>query len=291
MSNKILVTGCNGFLASYLIPELAKIQGLQVHGTDIHKQGISGLKKYYSGNLCDKNFVASFDSDYNTCIHLASVVSAESKELIKTMAVEAGKNLIHHFKQSEKETHFIFSSSLSVYEALLPQQQTENNPVSDYATSKIEAEKVFINSGLKYSILRFSAIYDAFSKAAFVQKLLYLWIDAACRGEDLVIFGKGLNLKNYLFVSDAVNAIIRVFLEKCSGIFTVFNPEFFTLEQLANKIIQLCESKSKIIKNEEIKNEKGIFDFPELFTDQINLCTDYVSLEDGLKQIINEKRK
>ncbi len=130
----ILVTGGDGFVGSHLVP-LLKEKG---HGVILFEGDIS--KKESFRNL-------KF-SRIDSVIHLASVIKSRKKNLYQEVNVEGTKNIVE-FSKEIKAGRFIFLSSIKVLSSL-------NDSYSD---SKREAEKIVMNSGLSYLILRPSMIY------------------------------------------------------------------------------------------------------------------------------------
>ena len=75
------------------------------------------------------------------------------------------------------------------------------------------------------------------------------FIIQALKGEDITIFGDGKQTRSFQYVDDLVEAMIRMM--KTDSAFTgpinIGNPNEFTMLELAEKIIQLTNSKSKIV--------------------------------------------
>ena len=112
-------------------------------------------------NKCSKNI--------DVVIHLAALippVADEKPELAENINIKGTQNLINAIKHNSPDAFFLYSSSISVYgdrisepwinigDKLLPSIGDE------YAKTKIEAEKLVKNSGLKWSIFRLSAIMN-----------------------------------------------------------------------------------------------------------------------------------
>jgi len=104
----------------------------------------------------------------DVAIHLAAIippVADEKPDFAQKINVEGTKNIIESLKKHSPNAMFLYSSSISVYgdriknpwikinDALIPSEGDE------YAKTKIQAEEIVKNSGLKWSIFRLSAIF------------------------------------------------------------------------------------------------------------------------------------
>ncbi len=145
---KILLTGSTSFLGSKFI-ELYKdaYTILGISKTDPqHPVDLLNLKSL-------KSLVLEFAPD--VIIHTAAIVDQDA-EKVRMSNIQTTKNIVEVAKISE--TPIIFSSSESVYGG----KETEGNyvetdfyqPRSVYGETKVESEKIIINSGLNYLITR-----------------------------------------------------------------------------------------------------------------------------------------
>jgi UDP-glucuronate decarboxylase len=74
------------------------------------------------------------------------------------------------------------------------------------------------------------------------------FIIQALKGEDITIYGDGMQTRSFCYVSDLIEGMVRMMnLDNFSGPVNLGNPDEFTILELADKIIRLTESKSKII--------------------------------------------
>jgi UDP-glucuronate decarboxylase len=76
------------------------------------------------------------------------------------------------------------------------------------------------------------------------------FIVQALRGEDITIYGDGSQTRSFQYVDDLVEGMIRMMAtrEDFTGPVNIGNPGEFTILQLAEKVISLTSSKSKIIR-------------------------------------------
>lgn len=152
---KILLTGANGFVGSYLFNYLS-------NNHDVYT--LSRTKGYYNFDL--EYDVPNFEITFDLVIHAAGKAhnfpknSYESNQLY-TNNISITKNLLRGIDKSNTPKYFVFISSVSVYGLFEGHFIDENFPLNakdDYGLSKIESEKLIINwckkNDVKYTILR-----------------------------------------------------------------------------------------------------------------------------------------
>ncbi len=74
------------------------------------------------------------------------------------------------------------------------------------------------------------------------------FIVQALRGEDLTIFGEGLQTRSFCYYSDLIEGFVRLMNQDAvTGPINIGNPGEFTMLELAEEVLKLTGSKSKII--------------------------------------------
>ncbi len=169
MSN-VLITGGGGSLgaeiALLLSGEGHRINVFDLPGLDYspleNKQGI----EIYTGNITDIDTLGKAASDIDTVIHLAALlppVTEEDWERTESVNVAGTENLLKAVREQNDKSHFIFSSSVATYGDTSSEKEPlsadrEPGPNDFYSKSKVLAEKLVMESGLSYSVLRISGI-------------------------------------------------------------------------------------------------------------------------------------
>jgi UDP-glucose 4-epimerase len=147
----------------------------------------------------------------------------------------------------------IFASSAAVYGDHPRNPKKENTyliPKTTYSILKLTTEKImetFRNDGLDTVSLRFFNIYGPGQKLnSSYAAVIPIFINRALKNEDLVIFGNGNQTRDFIYIKDVINACVLA-AEKGSGEFNIGSGTSTSIKELADLIIELANSKSKIM--------------------------------------------
>ncbi len=169
------------------------------------------------------------------------------------------------------------------------------NPIgirSCYDEGKRCAESLFVNyhnqNNVRIKIVR---IFNTYGTRMETDdgRVISNFIVQALRGEDLTIFGDGKQTRAFQYVDDLVEGMIRMMAtgDDFIGPVNIGNPDEFTMLELAEKIIEITGSKSKIIfqplpKDDPMQRQPDI----SLAREKLNDWHPVIKLEDGLKRTI-----
>jgi dTDP-glucose 4,6-dehydratase len=73
------------------------------------------------------------------------------------------------------------------------------------------------------------------------------FLKQALTRKDLTAYGEGTQTRSFCYVSDLVEGIYRLLMSNLNKPVNIGNPVEMTIQQMAEKILQICESQSKII--------------------------------------------
>jgi UDP-glucuronate decarboxylase len=261
---RILVTGGAGFLGSHLCDRLL-LDGHDVIALD---------------NLCTgsrRNIESHFlDSKFEFIRHDVTIPIALEVDAIFNLACPASpvhyqKNPVQTIKTCllgainmldlAKNTNArIFQASTSeVYgnPSITPQNEEywgNVNPIgirACYDEGKRAAESLFFDYNRQYGVdIRVARIFNTYGPRMDLQdgRVVSNFIMQALKGSPLTIYGDGNQTRSFCYVSDLIEGIMGLFTQDASqGPINLGNQNEFTMMQLANLIIMLTNSTSKII--------------------------------------------
>ena len=162
----ILITGSKGFIASHSVKDLED-KGYNVVGMDLlHNSGINETNskgKFYEGDIRDKELLTKIfdENQIDLVMHFSGMISVpesvEKPDLYYDVNYNGSKILLEVMKKYNVQ-NIIFSSTAATYGQPKVIPVTENstqNPINPYGSSKLAAEKEIKSSGLNYTIFRY----------------------------------------------------------------------------------------------------------------------------------------
>ena len=236
---RILITGSNGFIGSNLKAKLVNL-GAIVTSFDL-SDGQDIMDTSLLENIIKKKF--------NIIFHLAGFSgSKESNEdRFKSFQINtlATVNLMELITKICPDTKIILSSSRLEYGRPLyipVDEKHKTEPTSAYGLSKLTATEMAQVFGktrnLKYIVFRTSNVYGPHKEKKFSgYNLINHFIDLAKREKNLLIFGKGDQLRDYIYIDDLVQAfIIAAESDVQQQIYNLGYGEGISLTKMANLI-------------------------------------------------------
>ena len=142
----------------------------------------------------------------------------------------------------ENEIKVVFASSASVYGDVknIPIKETNLlNPINPYGETKLEIEKIsssLKNDGLKAIGLRYFNVFGEGQSSAYAGVITKFFQNLK-KGIQPVIFGNGLQIRDFIFVEDVVNANLSAMNKIDSGIFNIGSGQGIQILDLANYMI------------------------------------------------------
>jgi dTDP-glucose 4,6-dehydratase len=228
---KVLVTGAAGFIGSNLVHFLAQERpDWQITALDLLT---------YAGNL--KNLSSVLDSKrvsfvkldiaddkamrrlfeegkFDLVFHLAAESHVDrsimsSFEFVRTNVL--GTQVLLDAARSHGVGRFVHISTDEVYGSLGPTgafvETTPLDPTSPYAASKAASDLMVLAAckthSFNASVTRCTNNYGPFH---FPEKLIPLFITNAMEGKKLPLYGDGMNVRSWLYVTDHCDALLRV---------------------------------------------------------------------------------
>lgn len=268
MNKTAVVTGGAGFLGSHLCDRLIN-EGIKVICVDNLLTGrIENIEHLFGNDLFSfiKIDVTNFihvPGKVDYVLHFASPASPIDYLKLPIQTLKVGSLGTHKALglAKEKNARFLLASTSEVYGDPLIHPQTEDywgnvNPVGPrgvYDEAKRFAEAMTMAyhryHGVQTRIVR---IFNTYGPRMRVDdgRALPAFFSQALKNEDVTVFGDGSQTRSFCYVSDLIDGIYKLLLSDEINPVNIGNPEEISLKDFAEEVIQLCNSKSKIVYKE-----------------------------------------
>ncbi|WP_319578624.1 NAD-dependent epimerase/dehydratase family protein [uncultured Methanospirillum sp.] len=226
MQQKILITGCAGFIGSHLAEKLLA-DGNSVIGIDcfrdyydptIKERNISGFVNHPNFTLIRED-ICQMDSfpDVEYVFHLAAQAGVRASwgssfDRYTHDNIIATQRLLEWYKDKKELKKFVYASSSSVYgdasvypvsEKVIPQ------PISPYGVTKLAAEHLchlyYVNYGVPTVSLRYFTVYGPRQRPDMA---IHKFMRAIVDGKEIEIYGDGTQMRDFTYVDDVIRANI-----------------------------------------------------------------------------------
>jgi len=266
MKKKILVTGGAGFLGSHLCERLLN-EGNEVVCLDNYFTGQKSNVVHLLSNpyfeMIRHDVTMPFFIEVDEIYNLACPASPIHYQYnpIKTVktSVMGAVNMLGLAKRIKAK--ILQASTSEVYGDPQIHPQTESywghvNPIGEracYDEGKRAAETLFVNyhkqNNVRIKIIR---IFNTYGPRMHPNdgRVVSNFIVQALQGKDITIYGDGSQSRSFCYYSDLLDGMIKLMNtgDDFTGPVNVGNPNEFTILELAEKIIRLTGSSSKIIR-------------------------------------------
>jgi len=228
---KALITGGAGFIGRWVVKYLLK-KGNEVWALDNLSNGERNnilefeenpRFKFIKGDILQRDLLKElFNLNFEVCFHLAATINVQNS--IDNPGENLEVNLRGTFnileEAKKRNTKVIFISTCMVYKQAIDNIPIDEDhslcPLSPYAATKIAAENLalsyFHTYGLPITILRPFNTYGPFQKTNNEGGVIPIFILRSLKGEILNIYGKGRQTRDFLYVEDCAEAIVKAAL-------------------------------------------------------------------------------
>ena len=259
-----LITGGAGFLGSHLAERLLK-EGHNVICMDNLITGDMDNISHLFGNQNFKfieydvtNFV-HITGKLDNILHFASPASPIDYLEYPIQTLKVGSLGTHKVLglAKEKKARFLLASTSEVYGDPLVHPQPETywgnvNPIGPrgvYDEAKRFAEAMVMAYHRFHNVeTRIVRIFNTYGPRMRLNdgRVLPTFMCQALKGEDLSVFGDGLQTRSFCYVSDLVEGILRLLNSDITEPVNIGNHEEVTILEFGKEVIELTGSKSKI---------------------------------------------
>lgn len=306
---RIVVTGAAGFLGSHLTDRLLG-DGHEVVGIDNlvtgNTENLAHLAESPSFTLMrhDVSRFIEVEGEVDAVFHFASPASPIDYLELPIQTLKVGSLGTHNSLglAKAKGARFVLASTSEVYgdPQVHPQPETywgHVNPIGPrgvYDEAKRFAEAMTMAyhryHGLDTRIVRIFNTYGPRMRPSD-GRVVSNFIVQALSGEPLTVYGDGSQTRSFCYVDDLIEGIVRLFASGGHDPVNVGNPHEFTVSELAEIVLRLTGSGSKVV-HEPLPEDDPKQRQPDITRARKELGWEpTVSLEEGLRRTIQYFQK
>ena len=258
---KYAVTGGAGFIGSHLVKKLAE-RGNEIIVIDNlntgKKQNIEKISKkidFFEVDIRDFSAIENILKNIDGVFHEAALASVQDSFRIPDEFFDVNVNGTENiFKIAKKlGIKVVYASSSSVYgnPVSIPiKENDDKNPFNPYAKTKLEDDKLaekYAKNGLKVIGLRYFNVFGPRQSKEYAG-VIKLFLERIQQSLSPLINGDGLQVRDFVYVDDVVNANILAMESDIDGeFFNIGTNSVISVLELANIIIKFSGLKLKPI--------------------------------------------
>jgi len=261
---RILVTGGAGFLGSHLCERLLN-SGDEIICLDNFftgsKENIRALIKYDHFELIRHDIIHPIEIECDQIYNLACPASPVHYQFNPVRTIQANVLGVTNMLELAKRTkaRILQASTSEVYGDPTVHPQKEDywgnvNPIgprSCYDEGKRVAESLMMDYYRQYKVdIRIARIFNTYGPRMAVNdgRVVSNFIIQAMRDKDITVYGDGKQTRSFCYVDDMVEGLIKLMkAEELIGPMNLGNPNEFTIMELAEQVIKITKSKSKVV--------------------------------------------
>ncbi|MCK0178771.1 SDR family oxidoreductase [Flavobacteriaceae bacterium S0862] len=265
---RVLITGAAGFLGSHLCDRFIN-EGFFVIGMDNFITGDPSNISHLSSNPNfefiehDVTEFIAIEGTLDYILHFASPASPIDYLKIPIQTLKVGSLGTHNLLglAKAKQARILIASTSEVYGDPLVHPQSEDyygnvstiGPRGVYDEAKRFQESITMAyhrfHGLETRIVR---IFNTYGPRMRLNdgRVIPAFMGQALRGEDLTVFGDGLQTRSFCYVDDQVEGIFRLLFSDYVYPVNIGNPDEITILDFAKEIISITQTEQKIIYKE-----------------------------------------
>jgi UDP-glucose 4-epimerase len=308
----VFITGGAGFIGSHLCDSLVA-KGFKVSILDNLSTGSSsnishliGKIEVNHGNIMDQKLVESLVSKTDLVFHLAAAVGVKTilKNPIESMSTNfAGSEIVLN-ACAKFDKKIVIASTSEIYGKNMKQPLSETDdrimgaPQKlrwSYADSKALEEAMayalYLTKNLKVITVRFFNVVGPRQSGSYGM-VLPRFVESALNNRDVEVFGDGEQKRVFCHVFDAIDAIVRLAEneESIGQVFNIGGIEETSIKELAQEVINLTSSKSKIIFSTYTDSYGEGFEDMQRRVPDLSKIKNFISWQPtfSLKQIISD---
>ena len=259
----ILVVGGAGYVGGGIVDKLKQTHNVTVYDSLIYEESYRKDVNFVYGDIRDHDKLLRLLKANDAVIWLAALVGDGACSINPELTFEINSESVK-FLANNFDKKIIFLSTCSVYGAQegLLDESSSINPLSEYASSKVQAEEYLTDSNaIIFRLGTLFGISDEFSRIRLDLVVNILVTKALTEGK-LTVFG-GEQWRPLLHVVDVANAIAQTIESDITGIFNLHYKNFKIIdiaEAIVKKVpsatIETTPMKFQDARNYQVSSEK-----------------------------------
>ncbi|HHG85022.1 MAG TPA: SDR family oxidoreductase [Bacteroidetes bacterium] len=241
LTKSILVTGSNGLLGQKLVDRLAGRDAVNLiatsrgHNRNPNQEGYV----YESLDVLDLDAIRAVFRQYEPteCIHTAAMTHVdrceEDPDACRALNVTAVENLIQVCREMGTKiihvsTDFIFDGTSGPYS-----EKDMPKPLSRYGNTKLEGERLVIESGIPFAVARTMLVYGVVADMS--RSNIILWArKALSEGQEIQVVHD--QFRSPTLAEDLADGIILIAMKEKTGIFHLSGPDTLSILDLVKEV-------------------------------------------------------
>jgi dTDP-glucose 4,6-dehydratase len=301
---RVLITGGAGFIGSHLGDRFLS-EGHQVVCLDNLLTGTTDNIAHLAGNpkfLFIQHDVTNYifvDGKVDAILHFASPASPVDYLIYPIQTLKVGSLGTHKALglAKEKKARFLLASTSEVYGDPQVHPQTEDywgnvNPIGPrgvYDEAKRFAEAMTMAYHRTHGVdTRIARIFNTYGPRMRLDdgRVVPTFILQALRGEDLTVYGDGLQTRSFCFVDDLVEGIVRLLFSQETDPVNLGNPSEFSIMEFSREILEITGSRSPVVHKPLPVDDPRVRQPNISRAQQILGWTPQVTLQEGIRRTV-----
>ncbi len=259
-TRSVLVTGGAGFIGSHLADAFLA-EGKRVVILDDLSTGqasrLPGPARFVEGDIRNFDFAALLEAEkIDTIVHHAAQIDV--RKSVEDPVFDAEVNVLGTIRIAKAAieagvTQIIFASSGgAIYgdpEGFAADESHATNPVSPYGVAKLAGEKYLFGlahgTPLLVTALRYANVYGPRQDGRGEAGVVGIWMARLLQGKPCVIYGDGLNSRDFVYVGDVVSANRAAASKRLAGVYNVGTGVETNVNALWDEVVRSCGSSAK----------------------------------------------
>jgi len=248
---RVFVTGGAGFIGTHLCKKLASLHKVTVYDnfSNSNKENFPTLENVtlIVGDISNNSKLLDSMKNHDVVIHLAAktdvIDSIINPDDTFQTNVQGSQNVLDSCKFNNISKIIVISSASVYQNSDKPVNETSIvEPLSPYGQSKLDMEKITMQSKIDYTILRLFNVYGDGHTSGVITNFKKNILE----NKPLIIFGDGKAIRDFIHIDNVIDAII-LSIQSTSGIYNIASGNGTNISDLAKLFIQLSGKNSEII--------------------------------------------